>query len=279
MKWDKTQQWVDSSTELVMLALKYSGCLSDSKGHKLQRINAPKDVVDEDKQKAHDYLISMNPKIVANELESYLLCDTKHDNNVFGVWMTKLVEVQHLLCIFDSVLKSGRKAPESWVKIGGWDRYFKETKDIDEYVWLIAVCLDNKFHSLWNEANNLAETYFLDEKAREILSLFLHNSNVSESKEDKPTAQRAKSIYNIIQCENKDGFVKRLHILIDGKKGKDIAVVFIRAKIDGLITRYPTKGELDSEFDWHGSWQSIDKVLQRDWDNGVLDAANAIRFN
>ena len=278
MKWDNTQQWVDCSTELVMLALKYSGILSDSKGHKLQKLNAPKGVSDEDKQKAHDFLISMNPQTIADELESYLLCDTKHDNNVFGVWVTKLMKVQSLLCIFDSVLKSGRKAPESWVKIGGWECYFKETKDIDEYVWLIAVLLDNKFRSLWNEANYLAETYCLDKKAGEILSLFLNDSNVSESKEDKPTAQRAKSIYNIIQCENKDRFVKRLHILIDGKQGKDIAVVLIRAKIDGLITRYPTKGELDSEFDWHGSWQSIDKVLQRDWDNGVLDAANAIRF-
>jgi hypothetical protein len=88
-----------------------------------------------------------------------------------------------------------------------------------------------------------------------------------------------KSFYNIIQGEDKEAFVKRLHTLIDGKKGKDIAVVFIQARIVGLITRYPTKGELNSEFDWKGSWQSIYKVLQRDWDNGNLNAASAIRFD
>ncbi|MBO6034002.1 MAG: hypothetical protein J6Q22_21620 [Prevotella sp.] len=279
MKWDITQQWIDNSMELLMLVLKYSGYLIDDKGNKLQRLNAPKVVDDEDKQKAHDYIVRMNPKEVVNELESYLTCDTKHDVKVFGVWMTKLVEGQRLFCILDSILKSGRKAPESWVKIGGWECYFKETKDIDEYVWLIAVELDHKFDSLWDETNSIARTYGFEEKAIEIPLLIRNDSKLIESEEYKPISQRAKSIYNIIQCENKDGFVKRLHILIDGKKGKDIAVVFIRAKIDGLITRYPTKGELDSEFDWHGSWQSIEKVLQRDWDNGVLDAANAIRFN
>jgi hypothetical protein len=114
--------------------------------------------------------------------------------------------------------------------------------------------------------------------------LSIWNGDTSEQKQEKidpmpQSAKSTKSIYDIFQCEDKDAFVKRLHILIDGKKGKDIAVVFIQARIDGLITRYPTRGELDSEFDWKGSWQSIYKVLQRDWDNGILNAASSIRFD
>jgi hypothetical protein len=279
MKWDITQQWIDNSMELLMLVLKYEGCLFDSKGKKLQRLNAPQVLDEADKQKAHDYITRMNTKEVVNELESYLTCDTKHDVKVFGVWMTKLVEGQRLFCILDSILKSGKKAPDLWYKLGGWEQYFKVTKDIDEYVWLIAVELDHKFQSLWDETNSIARTYGFEEKAKEIPLLILNDSKPLELKDNENKPRRRKNILDIIQCEDKEGLVRRLHILIDGKQGKDIAVVFIRAKIDGLITRYPTKGELDSEFEWQGTWQSIDKVLQRDWDNGILDAANAIRFN
>ena len=73
--------------------------------------------------------------------------------------------------------------------------------------------------------------------------------------------------------------MKRLHILIDGKKGKDIAVVFIRAKIDGLITRYPTMSELNSEFKLAGTWQGIAKYFTEDYLNThCIDISN-IEFN
>ncbi len=280
MKWDITQQWIDNSQELLMIALSYCGSLSYADGTPLQKVGVGLALdFDADRKKAYDLLSSMNPKLVVEELEAFMDCDTKHDAKVWEVWSSKLLKGTELLSLFDSVLGSGRKAPESWMKLGGWEQYIMQTKDKYEFVWLIAVVLQQKFDTLNDEVKFLTESYGLETPVSTKLSVSDNDTMAPESKVCKPVSKRAKSIYDIIQCEDKEGFVKRLHVLIDGKQGKDIAVVFIRAKIDGLITRYPTKGELNSEFDWHGSWQGIDKVLQRDWDNGVLDAANAIRFN
>lgn len=282
MKWEYTQQWINNSQELLWVAMSYFGKISCN-GSPLERtgIGISPDFK-ADRQKAYELLSAMNPKLIAQELEDYMDCDTKHDMKVFDVWATKFVEGTGWLYLFESFLKSDRKAPDTWMKLGGWERYITQTKDKHELVWLIAVVLQDKFSSLQNEVNFILDSYGMEDVKDKLLSIW--NGDTSEQKQEKidpmpQSAKSKKSIYDIIQCEDKEGLVRRLHTLIDGKKGKDIAVVFIRAKIDGLITRYPTKGELSSEFSWNGTWQSIDKVLQRDMNNGVLAAANAIRFN
>ena len=283
MKWDNTQQWIDYSQELLMIALSYFGNISYADGTQLKKVGVgPLLDFEADRQKAYELSSAMNPKLIANELEAFMDCDTKHDKKVFDVWLSKVVEGTRMLYLFNNVLKSGRKAPDTWIKLGGWERYITQTKDQHELVWLIAVILQHKFSSLQNEVNFILKSYGMNELNNELLYILKGDSPMSESAKTETVPQQAKttkSIYDIIQCEDKEGLVKRLHTLIDGKKGKDIAVVFIRAKIDGLITRYPTKGELSSEFSWNGTWQSIDKVLQRDMNNGVLAATNAIRFN
>ena len=280
MKWDNTQQWIDNSQALLMIALSYCGCLSYADGTPLQKVGVglPLDF-EADRVKAYNLLSSMNPKLVIEELEAFMDCDTKHDVKVMEVWSAKLMNGTDMLSLFDTVLESKRKAPDTWIKIGGWEQYISQTKDKNELVWLIAVVLQQKFDSLSEGVNFLVESYGLEETNNAEVSTSVINGNIQEPKLCKPVTNIEKSIYNIIQCEDKEGFVKRLHILIDGKKGKDIAVVFIRAKIEGLITRYPTKSELYSEFGRNGSWQAISKVLTRDWDNAVLDATNAIRFD
>lgn len=280
MKWDKTQQWIDNSQELLMIALSYCGCLSYADGTPLQKVDTGHTLdIMADRQKAYDILSSMNPKLVVDELESVMSCDTRHDVKVFEVWSAKLMKGMDLFSLFDTFFESKQKAPDSWLKIGGWEQYIMQTRNKYEFVWLIAVVLQQKFDSLSDGVNFLVESYGLEKTVSTNLSVSDNDTMAPESKDCKQASKHKKSIYDIIQCEDKEGFVKRLHILIDGKKGKDIAVVFIRAKIDGLITRYPTQGELNSEFEWEGSWQGIDKVLQRDWNNSVLSAANAIRFD
>lgn len=282
MTWDNTRQWINNSEELLMIAFNYFGRISIN-DTPLERtgIGISPDFK-ADRQKAYELLSAMNPKLIAQELEDYMDCDTKHDMKVFDVWVTKFVEGTDWLYLFESFLKSDRKAPDTWMKFGGWERYITQTKDKHELVWLIAVVLQDKFSTLQNEVNFILDSYGMEDVKDKLLSIW--NGDTSEQKQEKidpmpQSAKSTKSIYDIIQCEDKEAFVKRLHTLIDGKKGKDIAVVFIQARIDGLITRYPTKGELNSEFDWKGSWQSIYKVLQRDWDNGNLNAASAIRFD
>lgn len=53
------------------------------------------------------------------------------------------------------------QSPEDWMKIGGWEQYMTSCKDIKMFVWLIAVCLRDKFDYLIREVQSLADTYDL----------------------------------------------------------------------------------------------------------------------
>lgn len=284
MKWEYTQQWINNSQELLWVAMSYFGKISCN-GSPLERtgIGISPDFK-ADRQKAYELLSAMNPKLIAQELEDYMDCDTKHDMKVFDVWATKFVEGTGWLYLFESFLKSDRNAPDTWMKLGGWERYITQTKDKHELVWLIAVVLQDKFSSLQNEVNFILDSYGMEDVKDKLLSIW--NGDTSEQKQEKidpmpQSAKSTKSIYDIIQCEDKEGLVKRLHTLIDGKRGKDIAVVFILAKTDGLITRFPTKMMLTSEFNIRGSWTAIAKYMNEDAlnDDKILGDAAAIKFN
>lgn len=80
----------------------------------------------------------------------------------------------------------------------------------------------------------------------------------------------------IIQYSEKNKLKIRLHELIDGKSGKDVGVVLVRAKtIDNFLTRFPTKKEYESEFELIGSWKGISNYFYKD-DNTTLGSANSI---
>lgn len=282
MKWDKTQQWIDNSQELLMIALSYCGCLSYADGTPLQKVSVgqPLDIM-ADRQKAYDILSSMNPKLVVDELESVMSCDTRHDVKVFEVWSAKLMKGTDLLSLFDTFFESKQKAPDSWLKIGGWEQYIMQTRNKYEFVWLIAVVLQQKFDSLSDGVNFLVESYGLEETNSAEVSTSVNNGKIQEPKLCKPVPNIEKSIYNIIQCEDKEGFVKRLHCLIDGKHGKAVAVVFYRAMTDGYITKPPTQAMYESEFGIIGKnkWEAIRKHFDKgDSADMIADSSN-IRFN
>lgn len=285
MKWDNTQQWIDYSQELLMIALSYFGNNSYDDGTQLKKVGVgPLLDFEADRQKAYELSSAMNPKLIADELEAFMDCDTKHDKKVFDVWLSKFVDGTSMLYLFNNVLKSGWKTPNTWIKLGGWERYITQTKDQHELVWLIAVILQHKFSTLQNEVNFILDSYGMEDVKDKLLSIW--NGDTSEQKQEKidpmpQSAKSTKSIYDIIQCEDKEGLVKRLHTLIDGKRGKDIAVVFILAKTEGLITRFPTKMMLTSEFNIRGSWTAIAKYMNEDAlnDDKILGDAAAIKFN
>lgn len=83
------------------------------------------------------------------------------------------------------------------------------------------------------------------------------------------------SIRNIIQYEDKDKLLERLHKLIDGKGGADVGAVFLKAKLDGYITRTPTQKEFRSEFELIGSWQGISNYFNENSEN-ALSKSNTI---
>lgn len=85
------------------------------------------------------------------------------------------------------------------------------------------------------------------------------------------------SFLDIIQYEDKDKLLKKLHFLIDGKRGRDVGFVFVRAKhFDHLITRYPTEEEYKSEFELIGTWSAISNYFYKEEDNYVLARASDI---
>lgn len=103
------------------------------------------------------------------------------------------------------------------------------------------------------------------------------NDNVGNNAthDEKERQQPQISFRTIIQHEDPDKLLQRLHQLIDGKQGADVGSVFLRAKQMGYITRNPTQKEYESEFMLNGSWSAI-KNYMSDNNENALDRANKI---
>lgn len=102
------------------------------------------------------------------------------------------------------------------------------------------------------------------------------NAVAGASTEPGTKAQEATpSFHSIIQYEDADILLRRLHQLIDGRRGADVGSVLFKCLIDGLISRRPTRKEFETEFQLQGCWTSIHKYMD---DNNVnaLDRANKI---
>lgn len=80
---------------------------------------------------------------------------------------------------------------------------------------------------------------------------------------------------DIIQYEDKEKLLKRLHTLIDGKGGADAGSVLLSARLSNYLTRNPTQAEFKSEFELIGSWSAISNYMN-DNNQNALDRANRI---
>lgn len=99
----------------------------------------------------------------------------------------------------------------------------------------------------------------------------LKESPINKGEKKKP------SFLDIIQHPDKSVFLQRLHSLIDGKGGRDVGLVFVRAKcLDHFITRYPKQKEYESEFELIGSWSGISNYFYKEEDDNVLLMASDI---
>lgn len=68
------------------------------------------------------------------------------------------------------------------------------------------------------------------------------------------------SFESLLLCPQKDKpkIMKRLHELLDNKKGKNVALVLAAAKHKhGLLLDYPTESQYKSEFVLDGAWRSV----------------------
>ncbi len=96
-------------------------------------------------------------------------------------------------------------------------------------------------------------------------------ANKEPVKKEKPKPTFA----SIIQHQNKEQVLERLHGLIDGRRGADVGAVLLKARLDGYLTRNPTQAEFRSEFNLIGTWQAIANYMSDNNEN-ALDRANKI---
>lgn len=91
----------------------------------------------------------------------------------------------------------------------------------------------------------------------------------------KEEAKETTSFRSIIQYENPDKLLERLHQLIDGRSGADVGCILLKAKQENYIIKNPTRKQFLSEFELIGTWQAITNYLS-DNNQNALDRANRI---
>lgn len=101
------------------------------------------------------------------------------------------------------------------------------------------------------------------------------NNNNSGHKEIVPCQKENISFRSIIQYKDPDELLKRLHQLIDGKKGAAVGCVLLKAKQENYLTGNPTRKQFLSEFELIGTWQAITNYLNENNEN-ALERANRI---
>ena len=80
---------------------------------------------------------------------------------------------------------------------------------------------------------------------------------------------------HLIQHEQAEKLLARLHQLIDGCRGADVGSVLLHCVQKNYLRRRPTRKEFMSEFELLGSWASIHKYMD-EGNLNALDRANRI---
>lgn len=81
-------------------------------------------------------------------------------------------------------------------------------------------------------------------------------------KTKKNAKSKEKQFKELVQVDDKENILQRLHKRIDGNGGKDVALVLLRALKDKLISRLPSERVFKTEFkNIMGEWRSISYYL------------------
>lgn len=75
------------------------------------------------------------------------------------------------------------------------------------------------------------------------------------------TPKKAKTFKMLLQGDNKADILRRLHASIDGKSGKAVAMVLLKALKEKMISRLPSELEFCTEFKLRGTWKAISFYL------------------
>lgn len=99
--------------------------------------------------------------------------------------------------------------------------------------------------------------------------------NTSSNKVDSEVLTQEASFRHVIQYHEPDKLLKRLHELIDDRKGADVGCVLLCCKQKNYLIRNPTQAEFCSEFKLIGTWKAIHKYLN-EGDLNALERANRV---
>ena len=132
---------------------------------------------------------------------------------------------------------------------------------------------------MWDNIENVAECvrYYANKYDVNIDENTTESGTIVDSepcKIEKP--KNSPSFRDLIQYEDTDALLKRLHVLIDGKGGAGVGSVIRKAIDDGYLMDEPKKAEFESEFDLKGSWQAIHNYFHFEGDNNKLIKASRI---
>ena len=87
------------------------------------------------------------------------------------------------------------------------------------------------------------------------------NINETSKQQHKLIANKSqKKIHfkSLLQCTDKESKLAKLHQLIDGFGGKHVALIFLKAREEKIISKLPSQKEFESEFkNYTGVWRSI----------------------
>lgn len=142
---------------------------------------------------------------------------------------------------------------------------------MDELVSDFSPETKDTFMSLLKSLISPTNPDILNTKIENIVNSFENGRQQDTKQDNKPRPD----FRGIIQYEDKEKLIMRLHSMIDGKGGKDVGLVLNRALTDHYLTRLPHQDEFTSEFELIGSWQGIHKYANGDY---VYDIADIIIF-
>ena len=108
--------------------------------------------------------------------------------------------------------------------------------------------------------------------------LKLFNQNVKHLQEmEKKKHSTPKFLHLILHPEPKK-LLKRLHQLIDGKRGAAVGAVLMRAQQKGYLIKVPTQAEFESAFTLIGGWTAIHNYMNDNNEKALAKANKIIIF-
>ena len=257
MKWYNAKRFNESVEKLAHLYSKYNRVVMDDNMKTRPRYE---EVKEEDLKSAGNLLKEIDTDAIIEELEEYLDSDLKRNQTVFNICDATLSKGMCWLALFREKDVSMFNCIPFTFK-----RYTNEPWTPDAFCRYVALSTRQKTRNVQDKIKRLKEVYGIESDTQSCSTL---------SKNEK---KKASNFSDIIQYEDKERLLKRLHELIDGRGGADVGSVILQAWLTNLITRKPTRKEFESEFKTRGCWTAIYKYLD-DNNQNALDRANRIVF-